>query len=104
MSRENSRVENQLSLLRRNQIDVECERRLRRNKEVDDLIQNIGDPRIAERLRIYRLVEEKFLAVEQQVTTILNNKTISFHFICIKTAQIKIVVILQHFMRLLLRA
>ena len=103
MSQENSRVENQLSLLRRNQIDVECERRLRRNKEVDDLIQNIGDPRIAERLRIYRLVEEKFLAVEQQVTTILNNKTISF-LLCENNSNLVRVVILQHFMRLLLRA
>ena len=70
MSRDDSLVENQLSLFRRQQIDVESDRRLRRNKEVDDLIKNIGDPRVAERLRIYRLVEEKFLDVEQQVNVL----------------------------------
>ena len=59
---------NQISEFRRKQLEAELERRKRRNKEVDELIQNIGDPRIAEKLRIYRLVEEKFLAVEQQVS------------------------------------
>ena len=59
---------NQIGEFRRKQLEAELERRKRRNKEVDELIQNIGDPRIAEKLRIYRLVEEKFLAVEQQVS------------------------------------
>ena len=34
---------------------------------VDKLIQNLGDPRVAEKLRIYRLVEEQFALVESQV-------------------------------------
>ncbi len=67
MSRENSPYQNPLSELRRIQLEHEADRRQRRNKEVDELIRNIGDPRIAEKLRIYRLVEEKFSAVEQQV-------------------------------------
>jgi hypothetical protein len=61
-------LEKQLSEFRKKQLEAEFERRQRRNKEVDDLIQNIGDPRIAEKLRIYRLVEQKFLAVELQVS------------------------------------
>ena len=31
---------------------------------VDKLIQNLGDPRVAEKLRIYRLVEEQFAVTE----------------------------------------
>ena len=34
---------------------------------VDQLIRNLGDPRVAEKLRIYRLVEEQFALVESQV-------------------------------------
>ena len=34
---------------------------------VDQLIKNLGDPRVAEKLRIYRLVEEQFALVESQV-------------------------------------
>jgi len=60
-------VDNELAHLRQHQLEAENERRLRRNQQVDALIRNIGDPRVAERLRIYRLVEEKFLAVEKQV-------------------------------------
>ena len=67
MSRENSHHANPMSEFRRIQLELETDRRQRRNKEVDELIRNIGDPRIAEKLRIYRLVEEKFLSVEQQV-------------------------------------
>ncbi len=67
MSRGNSPYQNPLSEFRRIQLELEADRRQRRNKEVDELIRNIGDPRIAEKLRIYRLVEEKFSAVEQQV-------------------------------------
>jgi hypothetical protein len=67
MSRENRVHENPMSEFRRIQLELEADRRHRRNKEVDELIKNIGDPRIAEKLRIYRLVEEKFSLVEQQV-------------------------------------
>ena len=42
---------------------------------VDKLIQNIGDPRVAEKLRIYRLVEEQFNEVQAQVQKeVANNK------------------------------
>ena len=42
---------------------------------VDKLIQNIGDPRVAEKLRIYRLVEEQFNEVQAQVQKeVMNNK------------------------------
>ena len=42
---------------------------------VDKLIQNIGDPRVAEKLRIYRLVEEQFNEVQAQVQKeVQNNK------------------------------
>ena len=34
---------------------------------VDKLIRNLGDPRVAEKLRIYRLVEEQFDFLEAQV-------------------------------------
>ena len=37
------------------------------NVIVDDLIRNLGDPRVAEKLRIYRLVEEKFALIESEV-------------------------------------
>ena len=60
-------ADNELVELHRRHLEAENDRRRRRNLRVDDLIQNIADPRVAERLRIYRLVEEKFLAVEKQV-------------------------------------
>ena len=62
------RVDNELLDLRCQQLEAENERRVRRNREVDHLIANISDPRVAQRLRIYQLVEEKFLAVEKQVS------------------------------------
>ena len=34
---------------------------------VDKLIKNLGDPRVAEKLRIYRLVEDQFATIEAQV-------------------------------------
>ena len=79
MPREKSEHPNPMSEFRRIQLELEADRRQRRNKEVDELIRNIGDPRIAEKLRIYRLVEEKFLSVEQQVKTspiLLQSKTL----------------------------
>ncbi len=45
------------------QKEVEMQRRLKRNAEVDALIKNLGDPKVAEKLRIYRLVEDQFLKV-----------------------------------------
>ena len=81
MSRDSSEHPNPMSEFRRIQLELEADRRQRRNKEVDELIRNIGDPRIAEKLRIYRLVEEKFLSVEQQVKTspiLLQSKTLGY--------------------------
>ena len=37
------------------------------NFTVDKLIKNLGDPRVAEKLRIYRLVEDQFATIEAQV-------------------------------------
>jgi predicted transcriptional regulator len=41
--------------------------RQKRNKEIDEMIHNIGDPRVAEKLRIYKLVEDQFEAIEKEV-------------------------------------
>ena len=51
---------------------------------VDKLIQNIGDPRVAEKLRIYRLVEEQFNEVQAQVQKeVANNKCLVLYITCI---------------------
>ena len=51
---------------------------------VDKLIQNIGDPRVAEKLRIYRLVEEQFNEVQAQVQKeVENNKCLVLYIPCI---------------------
>lgn len=47
--------------------EIQAEKRRKRNAEVDDLIRNLADPRVAEKLRIYRLVEQQFQEIENQV-------------------------------------
>ena len=49
------------------QKDLDFERRKKRNAEVDALISQLGDPKVAEKLRIYRLVEEQFTHIEAEV-------------------------------------
>ena len=51
----------------RKQKSLEWERRKKRNKEVDELISQLGDPKVAEKLRIYRLVEDQFSHIEAEV-------------------------------------
>ena len=48
-----------------NQTHINCRNHI--SFAVDQLIKNLGDPRVAEKLRIYRLVEEQFALVESQV-------------------------------------
>ena len=38
-----------------------------RNKLIDEMIANIGNPRTAEQLRIFKLVESQFDEIEKQV-------------------------------------
>jgi hypothetical protein len=56
------------------QKELEWERRNKRNAEVDDLISKLGDPKVAEKLRIYRLVEEQFTAIEAEVEREVKNE------------------------------
>jgi len=52
---------------RRKLREREAEKRRKRNAEVDSLIENMADPKVAEKLRIYRLVETQFQEIEAQV-------------------------------------
>ena len=61
------KVLNKLEEFRQKQRDLEWEKRKKRNAEVDQLISQLGDPKVAEKLRIYRLVEEQFTHIEAQV-------------------------------------
>ena len=48
--------------------EAQAEDRRRRNADVDSLIQQMAtDPKVAEKLRIYRLVEQQFEEIESQV-------------------------------------
>lgn len=58
---------NKLEEFHRKQKQLEWERRKKRNEEVDDLISKLGDPKVAEKLRIYRLVEDQFTHIEKEV-------------------------------------
>ena len=58
---------NGLAEFHKRQRDLDWERRKKRNNEVDALISQLGDPKVAEKLRIYRLVEEQFLHIEAEV-------------------------------------
>ena len=48
-------------------MEFEAEKRQKRNAEVDEMIKNMADPKVAEKLRIYRLVEQQFEEIEAQV-------------------------------------
>ena len=53
---------------RRRLAEAQAEDRRRRNAEVDSLIQQMAtDPKVAEKLRIYRMVEQQFGEIESQV-------------------------------------
>ena len=54
------RALNRLEQFHKNQKELENQRRKKRNVEVDQLISQLADPKVAEKLRIYRLVEEQF--------------------------------------------
>ena len=58
---------NKLEEFHRKQKSLEWERRKKRNLEVDQLISQLGDPKVAEKLRIYRLVEDQFNHIESEV-------------------------------------
>ena len=58
---------NKLEEFHRKQKNLEWERRKKRNQEVDQLISQLGDPKVAEKLRIYRLVEDQFTHIEAKV-------------------------------------
>merc|ERR1712029_895520 len=53
---------------RRRRAEADALQRRRRNAEVDGLIREMAtDPKVAEKLRIYRMVEEQFQEIESQV-------------------------------------
>ena len=58
---------NHLEEFHKKQKEIEWDRRKKRNAEVDALISQLGDPKVAEKLRIYRLVEEQFEFIESQI-------------------------------------
>ena len=61
------RALNRLEQFHKNQKELENQRRKKRNVEVDQLISQLADPKVAEKLRIYRLVEEQFDHIETEV-------------------------------------
>ena len=69
---------NKLEEFHKKQKEIEWDRRRKRNAEVDQLISQLGDPKVAEKLRIYRLVEEQFnhieIEIEKQVKAELEAK------------------------------
>ena len=58
---------NKLEEFHKKQREIEWDRRKKRNAEVDQLISQLGDPKVAEKLRIYRLVEEQFNHIETEI-------------------------------------
>ena len=58
---------NHLEEFHKKQKEIEWDRRKKRNAEVDELISQLGDPKVAEKLRIYRLVEEQFNFIETEI-------------------------------------
>ena len=58
---------NHLEEFHKKQKEIEWDRRKKRNAEVDELISQLGDPKVAEKLRIYRLVEEQFNFIESEI-------------------------------------
>ena len=61
------KVLNKLEEFHKHQKELAWQRRKKRNTEVDQLISQLADPKVAEKLRIYRLVEDQFDFIESEV-------------------------------------
>ena len=61
------KVLNKLEEFHKHQKELEWQRRKKRNTEVDHLISQLADPKMAEKLRVYRLVEEQFDYIESEI-------------------------------------
>ena len=61
------KVLNKLEEFHKHQKELEWQRRRKRNTEVDHLISQLADPKMAEKLRVYRLVEEQFDYIETEI-------------------------------------
>ena len=64
---ESEKVLNKLEEFHKHQKELAWQRKKKRNTEVDQLISQLADPKVAEKLRIYRLVEEQFDFIESEV-------------------------------------
>ena len=64
---ESEKVLNKLDEFHKHQKELAWQRKKKRNTEVDQLISQLADPKVAEKLRIYRLVEDQFDFIESEV-------------------------------------